>query len=144
MGVAATSARNAWATGYNCPASGGGSCQPLTLRWNGIAWKRVRSPNPPSQPRGNWLFGVAATSARNAWAVGGTSITDASSGTFILRWNGTAWKRVPSPSPHGGPNLYAVAATSARNAWAVGAMTSPPPSNVVILHWNGTAWKRAA
>jgi hypothetical protein len=103
----------------------------------------VLPPGPVSQPLGNWLFGVAATSARNAWAVGGTSITDSSSGTFILHWNGTAWKRARGPSSHGGPNLYAVAATSARNAWAVGAMTSPP-SDVVILHWNGTAWKRAA
>ena len=39
---------------------------------------------------------VAATSARNAWAVGGGPRT------VILHWNGAAWKRVPSPSLAGG------------------------------------------
>jgi hypothetical protein len=37
---------------------------------------------------GAGLAGVAATSATNAWAVGGT----ASDHTLILRWNGKAWK----------------------------------------------------
>jgi hypothetical protein len=32
--------------------------------------------------------GVAATSATNAWAVGGT----ANGHTLILHWNGTTWK----------------------------------------------------
>jgi len=40
------------------------------------------------------LNGVAATSARNAWAVGSTNTLE----PLILRWNGTAWKQVPSPS----------------------------------------------
>ncbi len=83
------------------------------------------------------LFGVAATSASNAWAVGQVS---GSGKTIILRWNGTAWKRVPSPTPKGGGALYAVAATSASNAWAVGA-SDAPPGTTQILHWNGTAWK---
>jgi len=64
------------------------------------------------------LHGVTATSARNAWAVGLTVAEK----TLILRWNGTAWKRVPSP---GGLGLLGVAATSARNAWAVGYAGSP-------------------
>jgi hypothetical protein len=34
------------------------------------------------------LTGVAATSARNAWAVGGTD----SGKILILRWNGKSWK----------------------------------------------------
>jgi hypothetical protein len=42
------------------------------------------------------LSGVAATSAASAWAVGGTS-SGATGGSLILHWNGTAWKRVPSP-----------------------------------------------
>ncbi len=131
--------------------SGGNLCgvgAPATrqiVHWNGTAWTRVPSPNPPSQPLGDWLFGVAATSARNAWAVGGTSITDAGSKTLVLDWNGTAWKRMPSPGPPAGPNLYGVAATSARNAWAVGGTTSNDNGifNCVILHWNGTTWNLA-
>ena len=36
-------------------------------------------------------YGVAATSAGNAWAVGYTSATTGMK-TLIMRWNGTAWK----------------------------------------------------
>ena len=100
------------------------------------------SPNPPSNPQGNWLFAVAATSAGRAWAVGGTSVTEPTSGTLILRWNGTVWRRVRSPSPRGGPNLFGVAAASANTAWAVGGTTSSTPGRVVILRWNDTTWKR--
>jgi protein kinase-like protein len=83
------------------------------------------------------LSGVVATSGGNAWAVG----TDGSGKTLIEYWNGTGWKREPSPSP--GPNggydsLAAVAATSASNAWAVG--TAEPTGGALLLHWNGTTW----
>ena len=137
-GVSVTSARNAWAVGvrFGCPAVG---C-PLVLHWNGTAWKRAKTANPASDPRGNWLFAVAAASG-GTWAVGGTSVTSSSSMPLILRWNGTMWKLVRSPNPTGAVNLFGVAVTSARNAWAVGYPTSGT-QYAVILHWNGTAWKR--
>src|SRR5215472_3118526 len=84
------------------------------------------------------LTGVATTSARNAWAVGGTSRGK----TLILRWNGTMWRQVPSPSPAGNPALSGVAATSAGNAWAVGSYQSGIVFRTLILRWNGTAWKQ--
>lgn len=112
----------AWAVG----CTGGGTA---ILHWNGTAWAQVPSPSPGS-PSGDCLVGVAATSARNAWAVG----TAGNRNFFILRWNGTAWTQVPSPSPGHGDQLTSVAVTSARNAWAVG-------SGGLILHWNGTAWR---
>ncbi len=80
------------------------------------------------------LFGVAAVSARSAWAVG--SGTD---GALILRWNGTSWSQLPSPAPGARSVLDAVAATSARNAWAVG---SSPAGNALIVHWNGSVWQQ--
>ena len=90
------------------------------------------------------LSGVAATSATNAWAVGGYgSISSAK--TLALRWNGTAWARVPSPTPAGGGELSGVAATSASSAWAVGCtscFTSSPKT--LILRWNGKVWKRVS
>jgi hypothetical protein len=39
-----------------------------------------------------FLNGVAATSARNVWAVGGNG----AGRNLILHWDGTAWKRVPA------------------------------------------------
>ena len=84
------------------------------------------------------LFGVAATSAGNAWTVGQNVVNGK---TIILHWNGTAWAQVTSPTLAGGSALYAVAATSASNAWAVGG-SNAPPGKTQILHWNGTAWKQ--
>ena len=46
-----------------------------------------------SLPVFGFLNGVAATSARNVWAVGGTN----GGKTLIVHWNGSAWRRVPSP-----------------------------------------------
>src|SRR5215469_1616553 len=140
--AAATSASNAWAVG----GGGAGPGKTIILHWNGTAWKPVPSPTPKG---GGTLFGVAATSARNAWAVGCAGNCGQGFGgikTLILHWNGTAWTRVPSPSPGTGSALSSVAAVSASSAWAVGCTafcflhsTSP---QTVILHWNGTAWTR--
>jgi hypothetical protein len=126
FGVAATSATNAWAVGTECLICNTDSETDATLivHWNGTAWKQQPSPSPSDF---NDLFGVAATSSTNAWAVGFA----AGSPVLIVHWNGTAWKQQPSSVPGA---FNAVAATSATNAWAVG---SPR-----IVHWNGTTWKQ--
>jgi hypothetical protein len=129
-GVAATSAGNAWAVGYEPGLT-------LIQRWNGKAWKAV--PTLTLGPADGNLYGVAATSASNAWAVGYYPGQD-SSGTLIAHWNGKTWKQVPSPNQGpGGSILQGVAATSAANAWAVG---ETGDEKTVIVHWNGKAWKR--
>ena len=79
------------------------------------------------------LVAVAATSARNAWAVG---TAGTGSKALIVHWNGSRWSSVPTGAPAGTP-LRAVAASSAGNAWALGGFTG-----AVLLHWNGRAWKR--
>jgi hypothetical protein len=137
-GVAATSARNAWAVGYYL--TGFGPRRPVILHWNGAAWRRVKRPKYLDA-----ITGVAATSARNAWAVGVLN-ADVGSQTLILHWNGTAWRRVksPNPNPRGDSSLEGVAATSTRNAWAVGSSLNGTTGKTLILHWNGTAWRLAA
>jgi hypothetical protein len=131
-GVAALSARNAWAVGagmYN---------RALIEHWDGKSWTRVPSPDPDG---GTILQGVAATSGRSAWAVGGTNDTGK---TVIEHWNGVAWTQVPSPSPTGiGSVLSAVAATSASNAWAVGETYIRGGGTAALIeHWDGTAWRQ--
>src|SRR5215471_17112211 len=143
-GVAATSAANAWAVG-DYTGSRGGPTLALIERWNGAAWKQAPSPEPSSSD--NQLFSVAATAAANAWAVGSYASGSAEQ-TLIVRWNGAAWKRVPSPDPSASLNneLFGVAASSPDNAWAFGEFISPHTpgtgANTLIVHWNGTAWKR--
>jgi hypothetical protein len=90
-------------------------------------------------PKTGTLFGVAATSASDAWSVGQT-LTGKS---IILHWNGASWKQVPSPTPRGGGAFYAVSVTSASNAWAVGG-NDGKPFRTLIAHWNGHAWKQVA
>jgi hypothetical protein len=149
FGVTATSARNAWAVGCagNC-FQGFGGIKTLILHWNGTAWKRVPSPSPGA---GSSLSSVTATSARNAWAVGCTAfcfLSSASPHTVILRWNGTAWKQVPSPGPARVGALNGVAATSASNAWAVGCaghcFGPMATTKTMVVHWDGSAWKSVA
>jgi hypothetical protein len=110
-------------------AANRGRFQNLIGHWNGTAWKQVPSPNPL---RENGLSGVAATSAANAWAVGGA---------VILHWNGTRWRQVRNPASTGG-RLSAVASTSRTNAWAVGGSFNGVKESTLIERWNGTTWKR--
>jgi hypothetical protein len=140
--VTATSATNAWAVGYaGSPGGTGapGTNRPMIMHWNGTAWQRVPTHLAPGL--GN-LRGVAATSAGNVWAVGCTGCFAVGAGDpLIERWNGTAWKQVPAPSPVSLAGLYGVAATSATNAWAVGTPGGGPGHTTGIVHWNGTTWK---
>ena len=119
--------RNAWAVGSV------GGLRTAVLRWNGRSWKSIC----PTPAAGGGLLGVAATSARAAWAVGYADTSTGRDKTLILRWNGTSWKRVPSPSPVSGSYLDGVAAMSASSAWAVGYAGN----NTLIERWNGTSWK---
>ena len=67
-------------------AVGGAGNGALILRLHGAAWQRVATPH----PNGEFLTGIAATSGRNAWAVGSISHSSGSD-TVILHWNGTRW-----------------------------------------------------
>jgi hypothetical protein len=143
-GVAATSARNAWAVGFRYDGS---ADQTLIEHWNGRSWRQARSPDPggAGAEANKQLLGVAATSARNAWAVG--SYSDGTvSRMLILHWNGRSWKHVPSNFPGclgAGDGLSGVTATSSTNAWAVGTATGCGLGEkvTVILHWNGRSWR---
>jgi hypothetical protein len=86
------------------------------------------------------LWGVAATSADSAWAVGCTTTTTAGkcAKTLVVRWNGTTWTQVPSPDPGQNSVLTSVAAMSASSAWAFGRTGG----GMLILRWNGPAWTR--
>lgn len=109
------------------------------------AWSVAATPSPSTY--GNLFKAVAATSATDAWAVGGGA-TATSNIPFAAHWNGTAWSAVPTPSPPGacqdgnfqwtGNTLNAVAATSRTDAWAVGHRCYTAAT--LVEHWNGTAW----
>ena len=97
IAVASLPSGRSWAVGLS--GSGDGPTSGVILQWTGTAWTRVPIPDLGSDDGG--LFGLAATSRSNAWAVGWESAGGNPAGTpkiVILRWNGTAWSD-PSPSP---------------------------------------------
>jgi hypothetical protein len=135
--VAASSASDVWAVGNS-----GGRTRPTSIlieHFNGTSWSIVLAPNP--SPQSTFLFGVAADSASDAWAVG---YYETSSATHPLaeHWDGQYWSL--STTPDGGPSsnaLYSVTATSASDVWAVGQLENP--QNVIAgltEHWNGATW----
>jgi len=141
-GVAVTSSSNAWAVGYYVNSSY--VAQTLVLHWNGIAWKRVSSPDLGTN---NELVAVKAISKTNAWAVGYHDTKAYVAQTMIVHWNGTSWTTVSSPNPAGttyANYLTGITAVSSSNAWAVGHYYTATAAQTLIVHWNGTAWKRVA
>jgi hypothetical protein len=90
QGVTAGAAGATWAVGYSEVALKGSKT--MILHWNGKAWKQAPSPNPFCATC-DILYGVTASSARSAWAVG---TVNAGGEVVILRWNGKTWKNSSS------------------------------------------------
>jgi hypothetical protein len=88
------------------------------------------------------LISLAATGPRDAWATGfleqGQNLIFQ---PYVLRWNGTTWRRVTVPGS-GGYVMISVSASSARNVWLFGASKSANKSQV--FRFDGISWHRSA
>jgi hypothetical protein len=131
LAVAASSPNEVWAVGERSFIPGyGGSA--LILYWNGINWNPVGAPaGTPS------LTDVAAISATDAWAVGGTQTT------ATIHWNGAQWATVTSPNPGTYSNeLHGVTAVSPNELWAVGVYYDGGccAGRTLTMHWTGAQW----
>src|SRR5690242_16534021 len=72
------------------------------------SWSTISSPNPGVGNES--LYGIAAVSANDVWAVGNTQNNGVGNPqTLIEHWDGTSWSVVPSPNPGSNNILYAVA-----------------------------------
>lgn len=141
LGIRAVSATDIWAVGRYLVSDG--AYRSLILHWDGSSWRQLPSPNPAGTGQGddNSLYAVTASSSSSAWAVGQAAAFGSVSKTLVLHWNGTSWKRVPSPSPGSAGNKLGSVAASASRAWAVGSADSRGTQKTLVLRWNGTAWK---
>lgn len=106
--VSASGATDIWSVGR--------SRNPSTFRttgllehWNGNTWSQVLG----LAAEDTVLYGVAAVSPADAWAVG-----DGGGLALIGRWDGSSWNVFPSPNVTG--RLLATTAITACDAWAVG------------------------
>lgn len=117
--------------------------QSLIERWDGSAWRSI--PNPGY----DYLNAVAAVSASDIWAVGGSlnyGVGYHPDKPLIEHWNGSKWSTVPSPDTHAlAVELTGVAALATNDVWIVGkadlngSLTQP-----LVEHWNGSAWRIVA
>ena len=110
-------------------------------------WEKVTSPNVAGATSvSNELFGVAAVSENNVWAVGWSQDPLGPpyfQRTLIQHFNGSTWNIVQSPNPSKDIQsvLYSVFGKSADNVWAVGSSNNgSAPTRTLIQHWDGTQW----
>jgi hypothetical protein len=96
-GVAAVSADNVYASGYEGNVKSGNFQKPYVLHWNGSAWSLTTLPNIGGE--GSRLSAITALSANDLWAVGDTQEGDGSILTLAAHFNGTTWSLVPTPDP---------------------------------------------
>jgi hypothetical protein len=131
-GVSAVSNTDAWAVGQVFVAAGQPPAPPAIYHWNGTAWSLVTSPALP-QAQASALVAVSASSATDAWAVGGEKIGRHSSLTLFEHWNGKAWSVDTADAVSGG--MGAVLDLGPTNAYAVG-----HANGSLLERWNGTSW----
>jgi hypothetical protein len=144
LGADAVSSDDVWAVGYSATNPPEQSFRrTLIEHWNGSSWSVIPSPNPTPPlsggPVSNELYGVAAVSANDVWAVG-ISVDFGAGRTLIVHWDGTGWSRVPSPSPGEYGWLRSVSAASPTDVWAVGTHYVNGLQVTLVLHWNGARW----
>lgn len=150
FGVAAASSDDVLAVGGVNPGEPPTALltRPYAEHWNGSAWSATSVPLGMVYPSGEQtaqLDGVSELPTGRGWAVG--TVSDPSSlasQTLAYHWNGSAWKRSPTPNPAGSTltnELGAVAARASNDVWAVGGEGNSPTASLV-LHWNGSAWNQ--
>lgn len=136
--VAVAPTGQAWAVGYAIDDTSFIS-HTLILAWDGSSWTVVPHPTDPGAAA--VLFGVAAHSASDVWAVGEYEQPLDQFHTLIEHFDGHAWKIDPSPDPGLTNNILYSVATRGDAVWAVGESTgdaSPDPA--LILARRGGRW----
>jgi len=136
--VDAVASNDVWAIGGT--RVGYSSSHTLTLHWDGLNWTVVPSPN--DSTGNNILYGVAAVTGNDVWAVGSAG----SSKTVALHWNGGSWSVFPTPSFNNASNevLSGIVAASSGDIWTAGQFYQNSVQNTLTEHWNGSTWTLVA
>jgi hypothetical protein len=128
--MSALSARDIWAVG---DVHG----RPVSLHWDGRAWRAVPLPSQVTDQQGV-LSGIAAASPTEVWAVGATYTGDqgAKGRTPIaLRWDGHGWASVAGPAIRG---VFEQVAPDGHG----GMLVSGDGASDTIFHYDGRGWTR--
>jgi hypothetical protein len=129
----------AWAVGDYI--SGKFQQQTLIEHFDGTVWSVVPSPSPGALQ--NILYGVAAITDTDVWAVGGFEDSNDVWHTLTEHWNGSTWSVVNAiDAGTNGNQFYAVKALATNNVYAIGQQAGAGfPNHALIEHWDGTSWK---
>ena len=135
-----TSGGRVWGVGHADRVAGDAAgLRPLAAQWTGNRWRRV----PVGIPRRASFNAVAAVpGTQRLWAVGTYGLSTwgvGGKGTFVARWNGEGWHRVPSPSP-GRESHFMDVAVVGRHVWAVGSFRRSDVRRTLAARWNGERW----
>jgi hypothetical protein len=124
--VSARTPSDMWAVGGHSASS------TLILHSDGTSWSVS---NNPGSYKSSDLYGVAAFSASDAWAVGEWA---GYSPYFLYQhWDGGQWSYVSDPTKG---TLRAVAGTSGSDLWAVGDTETSTSRKPAARHYDGGAW----
>ncbi|HEY2447018.1 MAG TPA: hypothetical protein VGI20_14880 [Rhizomicrobium sp.] len=134
--MAALSSSDVWAVGQFRQFALNDYDQTLAEHWNGTKWKVIPTPT-PAKPI-SILWGAAAISPQDVWAVGYERDVGSGYYTLIEHWDGKKWTIVQDASGQGW--LTSVAAVSSTDVWAVG--STDYIGHGLIEHWDGKSWTR--
>jgi len=168
--MAALSTADIWAVGhekgklFKTPGDGPGEytqgSRPLTMHWDGTAWRKVTVPAMPA--RDSSLDAVSSRDGET-WAVGGreqkTGEQAQQSGPPIelmhasptaLRWDGDRWVAMSLPEPGArGAALGDVLVLAQDDVWVLGWAYAGDESaahdetvSTYVAHWDGVGWER--
>jgi hypothetical protein len=112
--------------------------RPFLMHWDGRAWRTFNGARTPGATA--W-WGLAQFEPTDVWAVGWgwTHGFDGPRVSFTANRAGSAWSRIPSPSPGSSTWLYGVDGTGGDDVWAVGAYQNGT-FRTLAMHWDGSAW----
>ncbi|BCJ25916.1 hypothetical protein [Actinocatenispora sera] len=133
LAIAASSANDVWAVGYQQDADG--AITPFTEHYDGTSWTVVPAPSGHGTSE---LRSVSIGPDGTVWAAGNQELPSGNNAAAVLaeRWDGSAWQVDPLPDL-GNARIDALYVAAANSVWA---LVEEQSGANRYLHWDGTAW----
>jgi hypothetical protein len=118
----------------------GGAEWSMSATWNGTSWT-LQSVAKPSESKGSVLLDVSCSGTSSCTGVGAYRNSKNVQGSFVERWNGTAWSYQSSPNPAGSTNtVFQGVSCDSTPCVAAGDWYNGKAWQPMAQEWNGSAW----